>query len=218
MKKALLASLLLGLAMTPAAPAMADGPIAPRSAQANAQAFTADRAAILAMAGDYKVTFDLRETTSWRGDYTPIPSKLSGGHEVVRVIEDTGRHIALQHLLVVKDESGKTMVIKHWRQDWNYEPENLLTYAGKGEWKLETIPATMRAGRWSQTVWQTDDSPAMADGANGATRAGYAAGVQAGRCARWPGAMRCAIRPMTAIWPSIAIRRRRRAGSIGRTI
>jgi hypothetical protein len=32
MKKALLASLLLGLAMTPAAPAMADGPIAPRSA------------------------------------------------------------------------------------------------------------------------------------------------------------------------------------------
>jgi hypothetical protein len=105
------------------------------------------------------VTFDLRETTSWRGDYTPIPSKLSGGHEVVRVIEDTGRHIALQHLLVVKDESGKTMVIKHWRQDWNYEPENLLTYAGKGEWKLETIPATMRAGRWSQTVWQTDDSP-----------------------------------------------------------
>lgn len=159
MKKALLASLLLGLAMTLTAPAMADGPIAPRSAQANAQAFTADRAAILAMAGDYKVTFDLRETTSWRGDYTPIPSKLSGGHEVVRVIEDTGRHIALQHLLVVKDESGKTMVIKHWRQDWNYEPENLLTYAGKGEWKLETIPATMRAGRWSQTVWQTDDSP-----------------------------------------------------------
>lgn len=159
MKKALLASLLLGLAMTPAAPAMADGPVAPRSAQADAQAFAADRAAILAMAGDYKVTFDLRETTSWRGDYTPIPSKLSGGHEVVRVIEDTGPHIALQHLLVVKDEGGKTMVIKHWRQDWNYQPENVLTYAGKGEWKLEAIPAALRAGRWSQTVWQTDDSP-----------------------------------------------------------
>jgi len=159
MKKALLASLLLGLAMTPAAPAMADGPVAPRSAQADAQAFAADRAAILAMAGDYKVTFDLRETTSWRADYTPIPSKLSGGHEVVRVIEDTGPHIVLQHLLVVRDEGSRTMVIKHWRQDWNYQPENVLTYAGKGEWKLEAIPAAMRAGRWSQTVWQTDDSP-----------------------------------------------------------
>jgi hypothetical protein len=151
------------------------------------------------MAGDYKVTFDLRETTSWRGDYTPIPSKLSGRHEVVRVIEDTGRHIALQHLLVVKDESGKTMVIKHWRQDWNYEPENLLTYAGKGEWKLETIPATMRAGRWSQTVWQTDDSPRYG---------GWGQWSDEGGVRRWrsswtlrplAGAMRCAIRPMTAI-------------------
>jgi len=82
-----------------------------------------------------------------------------GGEESVRAIEDTGRHIVLQHLLVVKTEDGKTHVVKHWRQDWTYEPESVLVYAGEGQWTLEAVPAAMRAGRWSQTVWQTDDSP-----------------------------------------------------------
>jgi hypothetical protein len=149
---------LLATGLLLAGPALADGATAPTSTEAQADAFKADRASILAMAGEFKVTFDLRETTSWRADYTPIPSKLSGGHESVRVVEDTGRHIVLQHLLVVKD-GAKTYVIKHWRQDWTYEPETVLTYAGKGHWGLESIPAAMRPGRWSQTVWQVDDSP-----------------------------------------------------------
>jgi len=119
----------------------------------------ADRAAILAMAGNFKVTFDMRETTSWRTDYTPIKPAASGGHEVVRVIEDSGRRIVLQHLLVVEAGPGNSVVVKHWRQDWTYEPESLLVYAGRGRWTLETVPQDQRAGRWSQTVWQTDDSP-----------------------------------------------------------
>ncbi len=145
----------LSLAALPATVAYADGPVAAKSA---AQ-FDADRAAILGMAGDYKVTFDFRETTPWRAEYTPIPAKLSGGYESVRVIEDTGRHIVLQHLLVVTGDDKKTMVIKHWRQDWTYEPTDVLVYAGKGQWNLEAVPGAMRAGRWSQTVFQTDDSP-----------------------------------------------------------
>jgi hypothetical protein len=35
----------------------------------------------------------------------------------------------------------------------------VLVYAGKGRWTLDAVPEAMRAGRWSQTVWQTDDSP-----------------------------------------------------------
>ena len=144
-------------------PAFADATVAPRSAEVEATAFQADRAAILAMAGNFKVTFDLRETTSWRADYTPIPAKPSGGHEVVQVIEDSGRRIVLQHLLVVTDDTGKVHVVKHWRQDWQYEPASVLVYAGtvnrKGCWNIEAVPETLRAGRWSQTVWQTDDSP-----------------------------------------------------------
>lgn len=129
------------------------------AADAELQArFERDRKLILDMAGNYKVRFDFRETTAWDPAYTPIDPKTSGGHEVVRVIEDSGRVIRLQHLLVVEHE-GKTHVIKHWRQDWTYEPETVLVYAGQGRWQIEEVPERMRRGRWSQTVWQTDDSP-----------------------------------------------------------
>lgn len=122
------------------------------------EAFDQDRADILAMAGDYKVTFDMAETTSWRSDYVPIKAKISGGHESVRVIKDTGKEIVLQHLLVAEHE-GKTFVIKHWRQDWIYEPANVLVYTGTGEWTNEAVLESERKGQWSQTVWQVDDSP-----------------------------------------------------------
>jgi hypothetical protein len=137
---------------------MAHGPIKPQPTAAEAAKFEADRANILAMAGTYKVKFDFQEQTAWQPDYTPIPPKVSGGHEVVRVIEDSGRKIILQHILVA-DHEGKVFPIKHWRQDWAYEPDSYLAYAGPNQWKLETVPEKMRKGRWSQTVWQTDDSP-----------------------------------------------------------
>lgn len=146
------------MAAIPTVPALADGPVKARSTADEAAALAADRVSILAMAGDFKVTFDFRETTPWRADYTPIPAKISGGHESVRVIEDGPRRIVLQHLLVVND-GDTSFVVKHWRQDWTYEPENVLVYAGEGKWKLEPVPAAFRKGRWSQTVWQTDDSP-----------------------------------------------------------
>jgi hypothetical protein len=130
----------------------------PVAAARPADAFERDRKAILAMAGDYKVRFDFRETAAIDPAYTPLPPKTSGGHEVVRVIEDTGRHIKLQHLLVV-DAGGAPMVIKHWRQDWTYEPQTVLTYAGNGRWTVTPVPEAERTGAWSQTVWQTDDSP-----------------------------------------------------------
>ncbi len=122
-------------------------------------AFNADRASILAMAGTYRVKFDFKETVAIAPGYEPIEPKRSGGYEAVRVIEDTGRTIRLQHLLVVKDENEKPVIIKHWRQDWIYEPETVLTYEGPDEWKLSPVPAAQRADAWAQTVWQTDDSP-----------------------------------------------------------
>ena len=147
----------LALAALPA-PSLADGPVAARPATEEKAAFDADRADILAMAGNYKVRFDMQESTAWRTDYTPLDRKISGGHEVVRVIEDTGRHIMLQHLLVVEHE-GKAHIIKHWRQDWDFEPARVLVYAGPNTWKWEEVPERMRKGRWSQTVYQVDDSP-----------------------------------------------------------
>lgn len=151
-------SIATALMAATAAPALADGPVRVRTPEEEKASFEADRRDILAMAGNYKVRFDMRESTPWREGYVPIDAKISGGHESVRVIEDTGRVIRLQHLLVVSHE-GKDHVIKHWRQDWEYEPAKVLVYSGPDSWTWEEVPERMRAGRWSQTVYQVDDSP-----------------------------------------------------------
>lgn len=123
-----------------------------------ASAFERDRQAILAQAGQYRVHFDMRENVSFNPDYDPMEGKLSGGSEIVRVVYDHGDRISLQHILVMEHE-GEAVVIKHWRQDWTYQPETVLTYAGPNQWILTPISADARQGAWSQTVWQTDDSP-----------------------------------------------------------
>jgi hypothetical protein len=110
------------------------------------------------MAGDFQVRFDMQESTPWRAGYTPLDRKISGGHESVRVIEDTGRKIVLQHLLVAEHD-GESIVIKHWRQDWEYEPEKVLVYSDSDRWTWQPLDERARHGRWSQTVYQVDDSP-----------------------------------------------------------
>lgn len=140
--------------------ALADEPIT-RAEDAAKVAFEEDRATILSMAGDFAVTFDMQESTAWMEGYEPIDRKVSGGYESVRVIEDTGTKIVLQHLLVVGSKDDP-YVVKHWRQDWQYEPAQILTFAGGERWELTDVPEAMRAGRWSQTVYQVDDSPRYA--------------------------------------------------------
>ena len=99
-RSALLATALI------AAPAVADGPIADRGEAVERAHFERDRETILSMAGNYKVRFDMQESTPWMEGYEPLDRKISGGHESVRVIEDTGTRIVLQHLLVVGEEGG----------------------------------------------------------------------------------------------------------------
>ena len=159
MKHSTRALILAGMLATGAIGA-APAALAQASAQAPAEQakYEADRKAILAMAGNFHVNFDFRETVPWRADYDPIDAKVSGGFESVRVVEDTGSVIRLQHILVVSHE-GEAFVVKHWRQDWTYEPASVLEYAGQGRWELKPVAEKDRAGAWSQTVWQTDDSP-----------------------------------------------------------
>jgi len=159
--KALLATGMTAMALIAMpSPAVADDPIV-RTAEAEKSAFKQDRETILALAGDFKVTFDMQESTAWMEGYEPLDRKISGGYESVRVIEDTGTKIVLQHLLVVGSEENP-YVVKHWRQDWQYEPSQILAYEGGDSWKLTDVPEAMRAGRWSQTVYQVDDSPRYA--------------------------------------------------------
>jgi len=155
--KTRLGAALFALAMA-TSPALADAGRQQMAATATQSSFEQDRADILAMAGDYKVRFGMAETTSWRDDYEPIKAKISGGHESVRVIKDTGTEIVLQHLLVAEHE-GETFIIKHWRQDWIYEPSHVVVYTETGTWVNKDVSPEKRQGRWSQTVWQVDDSP-----------------------------------------------------------
>lgn len=157
MRRALMLTTILAAALAAAVPALAQ--TAPAAAQAPASQFERDRQSILAQAGQWRVRFDMRENVSFREGYEPLEEKLSAGDEIVRVVYDDGTRISLQHILVMGDDAGNHFVIKHWRQDWVYEPETVLTYAGPNHWTLTAVPAAERRGAWSQTVWQTDDSP-----------------------------------------------------------
>lgn len=150
--------ILAALLATAALPAAAIAQALPVAASPETAQFERDRQSILAQAGQFRVRFDMRENVSFRDGYEPLDEHQSGGNEIIRVVYDTGDRISLQHILVMEHD-GQSMVIKHWRQDWVFQPETVLTYSGPGEWTLTPVPSAERAGAWSQTVWQTDDSP-----------------------------------------------------------
>lgn len=152
-------ALMLGACATAGTqPTAAERAPAATPAFAPSEAPAADRAAILAMVGDYKVTFDFTETVSFNADYALKDKKVSGAHEVVRVIADEPGFISLQHILVV-GHGDALFPVKHWRQDWQYEPAEVLSYKGGNAWAQEDVALADRAGAWSQTVYQVDDSP-----------------------------------------------------------
>ena len=123
--------------------------------------FERDREAILAMAGEYAVTFDFTETVAVEPGYELAEPKLTPAREVVIVVEDTGEFIMLQHLLIVGEEDSP-FIVKHWRQDWRYEPATVLAFQGHDDWTVEAVSSQERGGAWSQTVYQVDDSPRYA--------------------------------------------------------
>ena len=163
MRRALLAASILnavlGATALGAAPALAQNVASPTPVTAERMRFEQDRQSILAQAGNWRVRFDMRENVSFRAGYEPLDEKLSAGNEIVRVVYDDGDRISLQHILVMGDDDGNVFVIKHWRQDWVYQPQTVLTYAGPNTWTLTPVSEDARRGAWSQTVWQTDDSP-----------------------------------------------------------
>ncbi|MEN0052486.1 MAG: DUF6607 family protein [Mucilaginibacter sp.] len=114
-----------------------------------------DRAAILALGGFYKVTFDYAETFSPDTAYRNHPQYHSYGYEWAVVEQETPKKIVIQHLLVV----GDSAVIKHWREDWVYEEQNILSFDKSNTWKKTKLSAAEVKGRWVQKVFQVDDSP-----------------------------------------------------------
>jgi len=126
--------------------------------------FERDRRAILAMAGGYRTSFDFLETVGFTPGFAPSRPYQSWGTEYIHVVEDRGTFIRLQHLMVmfVADREGNVQgpfVQKHWRQDWRYEDTDLHVFVGRNEWERRTPTPEEARGRWSQAVFQVDDSP-----------------------------------------------------------
>ena len=130
-------------------------------------AFERDRRAILAMAGDYRVTFDFLEVETFPPATPRDKPYQSWGTERVYVDTDTGKTISLVHILDMRviQEDGKTsppIVTKHWRQTWEYEPTNVVEFKGRDRWERRNLSPAERRGEWSQTVYQVDESPRYA--------------------------------------------------------
>jgi hypothetical protein len=132
-----------------------------------ASALERDRNAIRAMAGTYRVTFDFLEIVPFAAQDKPNPPYQSWGTEKIYIDSDDGKTISLVHILemriIQQDGSiSEPMVTKHWRQDWQYQPENIVEYRGHDRWERRKLPASESSGAWSQTVYQVDESPRYA--------------------------------------------------------
>lgn len=114
-----------------------------------------DRAAILAMQGEYQVDFNFEETVVLQAHYQRYPVKHSGAFETVLVVEDTANRIVLQHILVV----GDGHVVKHWRQDWFYEADERFEFVADQTWAMRPIVEAKRQGFWAQCVYEVSDAP-----------------------------------------------------------
>ncbi|MBV1905961.1 MAG: hypothetical protein KUG75_07780 [Pseudomonadales bacterium] len=128
------------------------------------QTLERDRRAILAMAGPYRTSFDFIETIGLIPNYKPTRPYQSWGTEYVYVVANEKTFISLQHIIVMffKAKDGTISgpaVVKHWRQDWNYQDQDLHIYVGRNTWQRQTLTKKQAKGHWSQSVFQVDDSP-----------------------------------------------------------
>lgn len=119
-----------------------------------------DQEAIKEMCGCFEVTFNFAETFNYSDDenYKPSDIKISKGLEWGELIKDEKNEISIQHLLIV-GPPNKQSIVKHWRQDWIYENQDLYVYNGDNEWTYEEKPKSEVKKQWTQKVFQVDDSP-----------------------------------------------------------
>ncbi|MDD3003592.1 DUF6607 family protein [Flavobacterium sp.] len=116
-----------------------------------------DIAAIKSMCGCYEVEFNFAETfqNNPNEGYVPSPTKKDHGLEWIELVEDQPNKLVLQHILIVNDST----LVKHWRQDWEYENTSLYEFYNDKTWKFRSLPKKEVKGQWTQKVFQVDDSP-----------------------------------------------------------
>ena len=119
-----------------------------------------DREAILKMCGCFEINFKFIETFNYSEyeNYKGSDEYESYALELALPIVNEKNKISIQHLLIVGNRDNKS-VIKHWRQDWLYQNPHLFKYEGERLWKSKKLDKRSVRGKWTQKVYQVDDSP-----------------------------------------------------------
>ena len=125
---------------------------------ADERPFDCDRRAILAMVGEFEVRFHFDETVVLAAGYERHKPHRSGGFEFVELIEDKGKRIRMQHVLV----SANGRVTKHWRQDWIHEAASHWRFIGNQSFEQFARDPATAAGTWTQLVYEVSDAPRYA--------------------------------------------------------
>lgn len=123
--------------------------------------FQKDAMAIISLAGMYRVSFDFLETIIFENNLKPDSPYQSWGTEYIFPIEVRDNFVSLQHILIMNFASNEMQpyVMKHWREDWTYEDRSMLVYTDKKNWETVNLSPKRSKGKWTQAVFQVDDSP-----------------------------------------------------------
>lgn len=114
-----------------------------------------DLQAIQRLCGCFEVDFRYAETFSPDKNYQFAKPYHTGGLEWVTAEESSDKKFVIQHLLVASD----SMIIKHWREDWEYEKKDWWKFAHDAVWNRVNAGDKDVSGHWTQTVWEVDDAP-----------------------------------------------------------
>ena len=114
-----------------------------------------EQKAVKSLCGCFEVDFKYAETFAADTAYKFHPRYNASGLEWVVAEESNPTKFVLQHLLLVSD----SMVIKHWREDWEFEKNDWWIFNHDATWKQVTGNKENTKGQWTQTVWEVDDAP-----------------------------------------------------------
>ena len=119
-----------------------------------------DRDAINKMCGCFEIQFNFKETFQRIDNEEYVPSKeyRSFALELAIPIVNKNKKISIQHLLIVGPPENQS-IIKHWRQDWIYQNQDIYSYDTENTWKYTALSKKEVKGQWTQKVFQVDDSP-----------------------------------------------------------
>jgi len=116
-----------------------------------------DKASIDKLCGCFAVTFNYAETftNDTNNTFKSHPRDNRPVTEYELPIIKTPKKVVIQHILVVP---GGT-VIKHWREDWNYEQTIHWEYIKDHTWKKVKLSPAEVNDTWTQSVWEVTDAP-----------------------------------------------------------